>query len=137
MSKPTIMVNLNRCYGCWTCAVSCKVGNGLPDDTWRITVRTLGNGAGIDRPYGQWPKLKMSWMPVYGENCIMCAHRTKDGDAPFCTKNCPSKALIFGDLDDPASEASLALEELRKKGCQVFELPEWEKSRKGIVYAKR
>lgn len=46
--------------------MSCEIGNGLPDETWWTTVRTLGSGEGIDRPAGVWPNLNMSWIPSYG-----------------------------------------------------------------------
>ena len=33
MADATILVDLQRCTGCWTCAMSCMVGNRLDDVT--------------------------------------------------------------------------------------------------------
>lgn len=33
MAESAIFVNLQRCTGCWTCSLACKVGNDLPDGT--------------------------------------------------------------------------------------------------------
>jgi Fe-S-cluster-containing dehydrogenase component len=127
-----ILVNLERCIGCWSCAMACKVGNGLDDDTWWATVRTLGNGEGIDRPAGVYPKLSMGWQPVWSDKCIFCAKRVKDGDEPYCVYNCPTFALTFGE-DKVADEAA----KLRGEGYQLFEMPKWEGTKKGILYASK
>ncbi len=67
-----MLVDLQRCVGCWTCAMACKVGNGLEDDDYRIIVRTNGSGAGIDRPQGTYPNLRMGWQPIYQKSCTFC-----------------------------------------------------------------
>ena len=36
-----ILVNVNRCVGCWTCSLSCKQAYGLADDEYRVFVRTV------------------------------------------------------------------------------------------------
>ncbi len=131
MSDSTILVNLQRCTGCWTCSLACKVGNRLDDDTFWQTVRTLGSGEGIDRPAGEWPNLSMSWMPVWSRSCIKCPARIADGESPYCVHSCPNGALVFGD-DVPSK-----LEQLRADGFRIFELPPWENSKEGIIYADR
>ena len=59
-----MLVDIDRCIGCWTCAMGCKVGNHLEDDEYRVEVETHGSGQGIDRPEGVYPDLHMWWQPV-------------------------------------------------------------------------
>ena len=133
----TILVNLNRCTGCWTCSMACKVVNNLDDKTWWHTVRTKGSGEGIDRPDGVWPNLSMSWQPVWSKNCILCSKRVSDGDLPYCVFSCPNEALFFGDTDDANSAISKAIADYKAKGYRLFPLPGWEDSKEGIIYAKK
>jgi Fe-S-cluster-containing dehydrogenase component len=137
MSKPTILINLQRCTGCWTCSLACKVGNHLADEEWWQYVRTLGSGEGIDRPGGVWPDLHMSWMPIHTEKCTLCAVRTFEELDPFCVHNCPNKAMTYGDLDDTDSPGARELARLRDMGYRVFKLPEWERGRPEIFYAEK
>jgi Fe-S-cluster-containing dehydrogenase component len=52
------------------------------------------------------------------QKCTLCAHRLDEGEKlPRCVESCPTGALVFGDLDDPASDiavlaATLPVEEL-------------------------
>jgi len=137
MAKSAILVNLSRCTGCWTCSMACKVGNNLEVDEWWQHVRTIGSGSGIDEPGGTWPDLWMKWMPVFTEKCVLCKSRASDGLEPYCTYNCPTKALTFGDLEDPQSGISERLAELKGKGYRVFQLPAWEGSKEEIWYAEK
>ena len=131
MGKSTILVNLQRCTGCWTCSLACKVGNELPDDEYRITVRTEGSGEGIDRPAGTWPNLHMSWTPIWRPSCTKCPERIAAGEEPYCVHSCPNGALKVG--DDAAAE----VEALKEKGFRIFTLPAWEGGKDDIVYASK
>ena len=84
MNEKTILVDLQRCIGCWTCSLACKVGNNLPDEEFWLTVRTQGSGEGIDRPAGTWPNLHMSWIPIWSQSCVKCPSRIAKGDKPYC-----------------------------------------------------
>jgi Fe-S-cluster-containing dehydrogenase component len=117
--------------------MACKIGNGLSDEAWWSTVRTLGSGEGIDRPSGVWPELAMQWIPIFSKKCVLCSGRTAKGEQPFCVYNCPTRALTYGDVDDPQSAFCTKAEELKTAGFRVFELPAWEDSKAGITYASR
>lgn len=132
-----MFVDLERCIGCWTCAMSCKVCHDLPDDEYRVVVRTNGSGAGIDRPLGVYPDLKMTWQPIYRTSCTWCAERQKEGLGPMCEYECPTEALAYGDPDDSQSAFSLALKRCEDRQFHVFELPDYEGSKPGVVYATR
>lgn len=132
-----MMVDLERCVGCWSCSMACKVGNDLADDEYRVIVRTLGNGTGIDRPAGVYPKLAMSWQPVYNKSCVFCASRVADDKPPYCSYNCPTEALAFGEDSDPESDYSKALKRVHEAGYRIFESPKWENTRNGVTYASR
>lgn len=131
MNEKTILVDLQRCTGCWTCSLACKVGNSLPDPEFWLTVRTQGSGEGIDRPGGVWPDLHMSWIPIWSKSCIRCAGRCARGEEPYCVHACPNGALAIGD------GARAKADELRDRGFRFFELPAWENSKKDVVYAEK
>lgn len=131
-----MLVDIDRCIGCWTCAMGCKVGNHLADDEYRIEVETKGSGAGIDRPAGVYPNLHMSWQPIYKPTCTFCAQRTSQDLPPFCAMDCPTQALAFGDENDPSSAFTQALARVEGLGAKTYELDAPD-TRANIVYAKR
>ena len=44
------------------------------------------------------------------DKCTFCLHRVRDDRDPACVENCPTRALVFGDLADPRSELARLLE---------------------------
>lgn len=136
MATNDILVDLERCTGCWSCAFGCKFGNGLGDDDWFLTVRTLGSGEGIDKPSGTWPKLHMEWMPVWSNRCVKCAGRVGRGELPYCVASCPTHALSFGDVGDAATPAGARFAEVHEQGRKTYTLPEFEGSKDGVVYVR-
>ena len=75
-AEGTIKVDRDLCIGCGQCIPSC--------------------------PYGaryRHPELKVV------DKCDFCAARRAAGLLPACVDTCPTKARVFGDLNDPKSEA--------------------------------
>ncbi len=85
-----VLVEPNKCTGCKACITAC------PYDA-----RYVHPGGYVDK-------------------CTFCIHRVKNGQLPACVTVCPTKALTFGDLDDPGSEVA---ELLRTRKSKVL-LPE-------------
>ena len=65
------------------------------------------------------------------EKCIFCEHRVKKGELPNCVVVCPSKARIFGDLNDAASEPAQLL-----KKHKAMRLKEEKGTRPNVAYIR-
>ena len=76
-----VMVTHAKCTGCKACITSC------PYDARYV------------HPDG------------YVDKCTFCMHRVQRGQLPACVEVCPTRALTFGDLNDPDSEVSRQLRE--------------------------
>lgn len=46
------------------------------------------------------------------ESCTFCVHQLDQGEQPSCAAGCGHDAMLFGDLNDPASELSKRLKEV-------------------------
>lgn len=131
-----ILVNINRCTGCWTCSMACKKAHGLGEDEYRLFVRTIGGGQ-IDIPGGKWPNLYMKWMPIFNQHCIGCAGDSTTEGKPYCVYNCTTQALSYGDPEDPESGFSTAKESLRQRQYRIYQMHPWEETREGVWYAEK
>ena len=77
-----LVVDQNRCIGCWTCAVSCKEQQDVPIGLFWLRVLTVG-GPYMDTPQGTFPELSMSYQST---QCFHC-------DNPPCVKACPVQSV--------------------------------------------
>ncbi|MBU3112628.1 4Fe-4S dicluster domain-containing protein [Clostridium lacusfryxellense] len=75
MKQNVMVIDLDRCIGCYGCQVACKMENEVALGSSRITVPTIG-------PTGIYPDVKMYFLPVM---CQQCAD-------PSCVKVCPTGA---------------------------------------------
>ncbi|MBR2791000.1 MAG: 4Fe-4S dicluster domain-containing protein [Eggerthellaceae bacterium] len=71
-------IDVERCMGCNTCTVACKMANNLPNGIWWNRILTVG-GDSVDTPAGQFPNNTMSYRPI---SCQHCSN-------PACVKVCP------------------------------------------------
>jgi Fe-S-cluster-containing dehydrogenase component len=89
----TVAVDYNRCSGHGTCVEVCPYGAIYLDPVAKQAVK-----------------------------CHNCYHRTENGMEPACVPTCPSEALHFGDLNDPESKVSKAMEEAKKADGELTQL---------------
>lgn len=73
-----MVIDTDRCIGCHTCAVVCRIENNLPQDTWWNRILTDG-GESSDIPAGIFPNTSLMFLPVACQHC----------GNPACVKVCP------------------------------------------------
>lgn len=158
-----IVSDLNRCIGCLSCSVACKLENDVPVGSFNIKVDRIGPNP--KKKGGGFPDVEMYFIPIMCQHCAapdcirvcpneacykaddgsvqidadkcdgcalcieacpyhvgylsshenvvhkcsLCQHRVHRGLEPACVAQCSGRALIFGDLDDPDSPASVII----------------------------
>ena len=95
-----LLIDLDRCTGCDTCAVACKMENSL-DQVSGIRVETVG-GPLRDTPAGKYPNLSMYYLPV---PCMHCSE-------PPCLPSCPAEAIYR------RQDGIVLVDEEKCNGCQ-------------------
>jgi Fe-S-cluster-containing dehydrogenase component len=76
MTRPCLLVDLDRCTGCQSCVVACREQKGTPAGVNLIRVVQIG-------PEGIFPHLNMYYLPVACQEC----------EAPACAAACPEGAI--------------------------------------------
>jgi Fe-S-cluster-containing dehydrogenase component len=72
-----VVIDRTRCIGCENCVTACPYGARYRHPETHIA-----------------------------DKCDFCAHRLKRGEEPACVETCPTRARVFGDLNDPQSRVS-------------------------------
>lgn len=96
-----VIQNYDKCIGCRYCMIACPYA-GVRSFNWKkpeyaIDV-AMGDAAVTPHQYNS------------VEKCTFCSHRLLQNLPPACIPACPNRARYFGDIDDPASDVSRALQ---------------------------
>jgi molybdopterin-containing oxidoreductase family iron-sulfur binding subunit len=91
-----VLIDQKKCVGSGACVDACPYG--VP----RLNPKEE-YFPGNTMPYEKNAAPFRIQMAGKASKCTLCAHRVDMGKEPACVEGCPSKALIFGDLDDSQS----------------------------------
>lgn len=86
MTKLGMVINLDRCIGCHTCANACKMQNNVPMGMLWNRVITEGSDV-IDGAVGTYPDLTRTYIPLACQHC----------ENPACQRVCPTGATYKDD----------------------------------------
>ena len=89
----TVAINYESCCGHATCVEVCPYGAIYIDPVAKQAVK-----------------------------CHNCYHRLETEMEPACANTCPADAIYFGDLNDPESKVSKAMDEAQKNDVELTQL---------------
>jgi len=91
-----VLIDDEKCRGHGECVKACPYGviDINPDETYF---------QGEKLPYESTPDPYQVHPTGKASKCTLCVHRIEQGKEPACVAACPSKVMVFGDLDDPKS----------------------------------
>jgi Fe-S-cluster-containing dehydrogenase component len=72
-----VVIDPLKCIGCGNCVTACPYGARYRNPVTRLA-----------------------------DKCDFCSQRLAQGQAPACVETCPTRARVFGDLNDPKSAVS-------------------------------
>lgn len=101
------MMDYHRCIGCRFCMAACPYG--ARSFNWRNPREQYANGKYKFYPNGINKEFPTRMRGVV-EKCNLCAKRISEGKLPACAEaSGGTKAIVFGDINDPNSEISKIL----------------------------
>ena len=106
MTRLAIAVNLGRCVGCHTCALSCKMQNNVPEGMLWNRVLTE-NCDVVDGAEGTYPNVTRTFLPVACQHCQNAA----------CQRVCPTGATYKDD------KGRVEIDYDKCIGCRMWRIP--------------
>lgn len=94
-----VSINSDECIGCQSCIQAC------PYDV-RVMLENVEHYLDIEVGEADAPPHLSGTV----EKCTFCKNLIGRGEVPACMDLCPGRARYWGDLDDPESEVSKAIE---------------------------
>jgi len=94
-----VMMDFHRCIGCRFCMAGCPYGSR--------SFNFRDPEPYISKMNPEFPHRTRGVV----EKCNFCVERIDQGLKPACVETCPSKAMTFGDLNDPHSEVRALIDE--------------------------
>lgn len=87
-----VLVNNDRCIGCYACCIACPYDARYPYDR-----------KDVEKEHELYGK-EVAHKTPHVDKCTFCVQRLVENLEPACVATCPTHTRIFGDLDDPSSE---------------------------------
>ena len=104
-----ILVDYEWCSGCKACEMACRVEHDFPKGENGIQVVQVGPYQ-VSSGEDEWVWINM---PVFTDQCDLCAARRGAGKLPTCVHHCQAAVMTYGELAD-------LQEKLTAKGKQVL-----------------
>lgn len=128
------VIETDRCVGCRSCMVSCKMENHVVDNEFRIRILNADNSYINDKPKGSFPHLSESWLPVPCQHCsnapcvevcpttasytneqgVVLIDKAKCIGCHYCMWACPYDARFSDDRTGTVDKCTLCLHRLEK-----------------------
>lgn len=89
----SLMIDLDRCVGCYACIISCKDENNLDPGTDRISLKII---EGKEELYTHYV-LEFNLDGEGASRCTTCPQMQSQGKQPACVTNCLTYAILFDD----------------------------------------
>ncbi|TWH59991.1 molybdopterin-containing oxidoreductase family iron-sulfur binding subunit [Desulfitobacterium sp. LBE] len=115
-----VIQDYDKCIGCRYCMVACPY-SGVRQFNWKKPEYH------VDFAVGDANITPHQYNTV--SKCTFCVHRLAEGKKPACMELCIGRARYFGDIDDPESEVSKAIQ-----GRTYFHLLEEKGTRPHVYY---